>query len=252
MAEHTIITSNRNPRVVNARKLAQRKHRTRQGRFLVQGQQLLWMALDAGYTVEEVFTAPGTTPEQEDTRALLDRLQESGTTVIEVSPEIQASLISRDDPQTLAGVVQQRALSLREVRLPPNPLILVLDRLQDCGNVGTLIRTADAAGAAAVVLLEPTADPYDPRAVRSSMGSLFNLPVISVPDMDALTPWLRANALRVIAADAHQGTLWGRELLRAARRCAWVTKPGDYPPRPALPSTPGFACRCSGKRTRSM
>ncbi|MDF1514081.1 MAG: RNA methyltransferase [Anaerolineae bacterium] len=213
MADDITITSTRNPRVVAARKLTQRKHRARQGRFLVQGQQLLWMALDAGYMIEEVFTSSCTAPEQDDTRELLHRMHKNGTQLIQVSSEILKSLTSRDDMQTLVGTVKQKLLSLHEIILPKIALVLILDRLQDCGNTGTLIRTADAAGASVVILLEPCADVTDPRAVRSSMGSLFNLPVVSVPDISELRAWLKAHKLPLIAADAHQGTLWGNHNL---------------------------------------
>ena len=213
MPENNIITSARNPRVVNARKLTQRKHRSRQGRFLGEGQQLLWMALDAGFHIEETFYSDKLDCAQSSTRELLDRLSQHGSTLTQVTPDILASLSTRSEGDTLVGVIAQCTLTLDDIILPESPLVLVLDRLQDCGNVGTLIRTADAAGATAVVLLEPSADMYDPRAVRSSMGSLFNLPVVSLREIDTLTVWLRANGLRLIAADAHQGTLWGHALM---------------------------------------
>jgi len=213
MQDNIVITSARNTRVVNARKLTQRKHRSQQGRFLVEGQQLLWMALDAGFHIREVFYSDPPDHAHSRTRELLDRLSKHGARLMQVTPSILASLSTRVSGDTMVGIVVQPTLTLDDVILPDTPLVLVLDRLQDCGNVGTLVRTADAAGATAVVLLEPCADIYDPRAVRSSMGSLFNLPVISVGDMGVLTPWLRTNGLRFIAADAHQGNLWGHEAL---------------------------------------
>ena len=213
MSDNIIITSTRNSRVVNARKLSQRKHRSKQGRFLVQGQQLIWMALDARYEIDEVFYNPDLPDNHDETHQLLERLADSGTNLIQVAPEILSSLSSRDDKQMITGTVKQQSLSLREVTLPVTPLILILDRLQDCGNVGTMIRTADAAGAAAVILLTPSADHYDPRAVRSSMGSLFNLPVIPVHHLDVLESWLNANNLRLVGADAHQGRIWGKDAL---------------------------------------
>ena len=215
MPDNVIITSTRNPRVVNARKLLQRKHRERQGRFLVEGGQLLWMALDGGFIIDEVYTS-GPLERKDSTSVLLAKLTQHGATLIQVAPSILASLSTRSGGDPLIGVAHHRALSLREVIVPVNPLVLVLDRLQDCGNVGTLIRTADAVGASAVVLNEPCADIYDPRAVRSSMGSLFNLPVISVHDISTMKVWLQTNGLHLVGTDAHRGALWGQDVLQGS------------------------------------
>ena len=199
--------------MVQARKLLQRKHRIRQERFLVEGGQLLWMALDAGFLVDEVYFS-GKLDRHSSTGVLLTKLEQNGARLIEVTPSIHASMSTRAGGDHLIGVVQHKALSLREVKLPDITLVLVLDRLQDCGNVGTLVRTADAVGASAVILIEPCADVYDPRAVRSSMGSIFNLPVLSIQDLSELETWLRTNSLQLVGADAHQGTLWGQDALQ--------------------------------------
>jgi TrmH family RNA methyltransferase len=208
MTAFDIITSSRNPRVVEARKLRQRKHRVRQGRFLVEGGQLLWMALDAGFEVVEVYTS--SPPDRESsTDELLSKLKESGSSLLQVTPSILTSMSTRSGREPLIGVVTHQILSLREINIGKLALVLVLDRLQDCGNVGTLIRTADAAGASGVILLEPCADATDPRSVRSSMGSIFNLPVVSVEDANTLKNWLDANGLAAVGADAHKGVFWG-------------------------------------------
>jgi TrmH family RNA methyltransferase len=215
MVENITITSSRNPRVVNARKLLQRKHRQRQGRFLVEGGQLLWMAADGGFIIDEVFISGGWEPHSPK-GLLLSNLVHQGAQIIQVAPSILHSLSTRKGGEPLIGVVQHLALSLREIKLRDTALILVLDRLQDCGNVGTLIRTADAAGATAVILLEPCADAYDPRAVRSSMGSIFNLPVVKIHDPGELSAWTEKNKLDMVGADAHRGTLWGGEVLQGS------------------------------------
>jgi TrmH family RNA methyltransferase len=93
-------------------------------------------------------------------------------------------------------------------------LIVVLDRLQDPGNAGTLIRTTDAAGAGAVILIEPCVDAFDPKTVRGSMGSLFNVPLAQTADVGELFEWMRDNDLQAIGADAHQGQAWDTELWR--------------------------------------
>ena len=202
------ITSTRNPRVVQARKLTHRKHRVRQGRFLVEGLQILHMALDAGarplevFYCEELFTGP-------EAPALLKRFRAAGATLVPVAPRVLASLSERETPQGLIAT-----FALFEHRLDAVPprggdLYVVLDRLQDPGNLGTLIRTADAVAARAVILLEPCVDPFDPKTVRGSMGSLFNVPLVRTKDVAGLFSWFQAHGVRPLGADAHQGALWG-------------------------------------------
>ena len=98
------------------------------------------------------------------------------------------------------------------MHLAGQELILVGDRLQDPGNLGTIIRTADAVHAEALILIEPSVDQFDPKAVRSSMGSLFSVPLVRTADVSALFDWLRCNGFRPVGASAHQGRLWGQGL----------------------------------------
>ncbi len=140
--------------------------------------------------------------------ALLARSEQAGATITEVAPVVMDRLTDREEPQGLVATFPLLNTSLD--RLPPPPsdapsLVLVLDRLQDPGNCGTLIRTADAVGAHAVILIEPSVDPFDPKTVGASMGSLFNLPLLATDEPNklgaALAPWT------VVAAAAHQGDL---------------------------------------------
>jgi TrmH family RNA methyltransferase len=205
------ITSTSNRRIVEARKLDQRKHRQQQGRFLVEGLQLLHMALDAGaHPVEVFFCAEqfaGTTAP-----ALIERFRAADAELIPVSPHVMDALSQRDEPQGIAATFALFETPLDAIRLRGGELVAVLDRLQDPGNVGTLIRVADAVGAAAVILLEPCVDLFDPKTVRSSMGSLFNLPVARTAEVAGLFGWLRDHDLRAIGADGRQGQAWGQGL----------------------------------------
>jgi len=232
-----LVTSRRNPAVVEARKLEARKHRRAQERFLVEGLQLLHMALEAGHRPLDAFFAPAVLDDPSTppaARALPDRLAGAGARMHAVTADVLASLCERDELQGIVATFAtfgwalppagsradgdaaafDAAIARRQAEgLVPRPgapgLVLVLDRLQDPGNLGTLIRTADAAGADAVILVEPCVDPFDPRAVRGSMGSLFTLPLGWVSDADALAAWLRGAGYRVVGADAHGGELWG-------------------------------------------
>jgi TrmH family RNA methyltransferase len=198
--------------VTEARKLGQRKHRRSQGRFLVEDIPILHMALDAGVSPIEVFYCSSQLAAAHGT-ALLDRFRQIGAELLAVSPRVMEALTEREAPQ---GVVATFALfenSLRDISLRGRDLIVVLDRLQDPGNLGTLIRTADAVGAAAVILVEPCVDPFDPKTVRGTMGSLFNVPLLRISDLLDLISWLQDSGLRLIGTDANRGAAWGEGLV---------------------------------------
>jgi len=208
-----MITSTHNPRIVEARKLDQRKQRREQGRFPVEGLQLLHMALDGGarpievFYCEEQFDGP-------EAPALLERFRAAGAHLLAVSPHVMQALSERDAPQGLVATFALFETPLDEIRLAGNELVVVLDRLQDPGNMGTLIRTADAAGAAAVILIEPCVDPFDIKTVRGSMGSLFNVPLVHTTDVPGLFDRLRRSGLRRVGADARLGEAYGQGLLQ--------------------------------------
>lgn len=204
-----IITSTRNPRIIELRKLDQRKHRAEQGRFAVEGLQSLHMALASGAPPLEVFYCEALFTGDE-APTLLAKFREQGANLLPVSVEVMRSLSERDAPQ---GIIATFALIERDLaflRLTGRDLIVVLDRLSDPGNLGTIVRTADAVGATAVIIITPATDPYDPKTVRASMGSVFNLPVVSTGDTAALFDWLRENNIRPIGADAPRGQTWAQ------------------------------------------
>jgi TrmH family RNA methyltransferase len=206
--DSSVLTSVRNHRIVDARKLKQRKHRLRQGRFLVEDLPILQMALDAGVEPVEVFYCESQLVEGEAV-SLLDHFRNTGANLVAVSPQVMQVLAERKTPH---GIVASFALfeaGLEEISISAHDLVLVLDRLQDPGNLGTLIRTADAAGAAAVILIEPCTDPFDPKTVRGTMGSLFSVPLVRTLDVVDLFAWTHNSGLRSVGTDAQHGILWG-------------------------------------------
>jgi TrmH family RNA methyltransferase len=232
-----MITSTKNPRIVEARKLSQRKYRLRQNRFMVEGLQLLSLAVEAmprstsGHAViprelfycEELFsgvTAP----------RLLKQLTQAGAEAIPVAAHVMDSLSERDTSQGLAATFALRELEgsvdqLLQAQKPASRqgksymassarLILILDRLQDPGNLGTLIRTADAAGLQGIILLEPGVDPFDPKTVRGTMGSIFNIPFARTAKVEDFRPLLARQGYRLVGADATRGqTVWNSQAL---------------------------------------
>ena len=200
-----LITSLRNPRIKALRALQHRKYRQQEGRFLVEGIRLVEEALTCGAPVETLVHAPGLLV-SERARALV--AQAAGIDHLAVSDEVFASLSDREGPQGIAAVVRIEDRSLEAIPLSGDLLAVVAYGLRDPGNLGSIVRTADAAGASGVVVVEPSADLYDPQAVRATMGSLFALPVVRMEDGTALATWytrIRAagHALAVVASSAH-------------------------------------------------
>jgi len=204
---HTLITSVRNKHVVNARKLSSRKYRHRLGRFLVEGLQLLHMGLDAGATPRELFYCKDFFTGSEAS-TLLRRFEKAGATLLPVSSRVMRVLSERERPQGLVATFALFESSLEQIQWSGRDLAVVLDRLQDPGNLGTLIRTADAVNAHAVILIEPCVDPFDPKTVRGSMGSIFNVPIVHAQDVKHLFAALRKQAVHIVGTDVHRGTLW--------------------------------------------
>jgi len=206
MTPRLTITSIHNRHVTEACKLAQRKYRQSEGRFLVEGLQILYMALDASLQPIDVFFCE-TLLKGIGGSGLLERFSHTDATLIAVSEPVMRRLSERSTPQGIAATFPLLDTSFRTHALTGHELVLVLDRLHDPGNVGTLLRTADAAGVAAVIMIEPCVDVFDPKVVRASMGSLFTVHLMCTEDVPRLFEWLADRGLRRVGADVSQG-LW--------------------------------------------
>lgn len=210
MPDTALITSRQNRRIVETRKLSERKHRQRSGRFLVEGVKLLEMGLQAGASPIEAFFCPRQAGPA--AASLAKYLQAAGAELLEITPEVMDALVERDAAEGIVATFALFERSPDELLLSGSELVLVVDRLQDPGNLGTLIRTADAVGAAAVALVESCVDPFDPKTVRGSMGSIFHVPLVHSADGPGLLQGLKNHGLRVVATDARRGVDWGEGL----------------------------------------
>ncbi len=206
MSEHVpLITSAQNPRFKALRSLRLRKYRQREGRFLIEGIRIVEEALTSGAPLETLVYAPELLV-SERAGALLERVDPDQH--LALSGDLFRTLSLRDEPQGIAAAVRVQDLSLADILLPDDLLVIVAYQLRDPGNLGTIIRTADATGATAVVVVEPSVDLYDPQTVRATMGSLFALPIVRLADGAALDRWcggMRAEGfpLLVVASSAH-------------------------------------------------
>jgi RNA methyltransferase, TrmH family len=193
----TELTSVRSPRVKMARQLAKRALRLRARSFLAEGPQAVREALAAGVVSQLFVTAAGRSRHPE----LADQAEESGAEVISVSGELMGELAQTITPQGVLAVCRFIDIPLAALLGTGPRLVIVLANVRDPGNAGTVLRTADAAGADGVVFAGASVDPYNSKCVRASAGSMFHLPLVAGPGVAETVAALRDAGLRVLAAD---------------------------------------------------
>lgn len=192
------ITGFSNPTVKALRQLRDKKHRRREKRFLAEGLRLLTDALDSGHVPETLILSS-----VRDPHPLLAELEKAVERVegdvIETPPEILAKITGKDNPQAVAGVFDEFDTQLAALDRSRGDIWLVAQALRDPGNLGTMLRTADAVGAGGLILIDDCADPFSVEAVRASMGAVFTQSIAQAR-WDEFLPWLRAGEGQLVAA----------------------------------------------------
>lgn len=192
------LSSLRSARVLAARRLVKRAFRDRDRRFLAEGPQLVREAVAEPGVIDEVFVTAEAAAQHRD---IVDAARSAGASVHLARGDVVAALTSTVSPQQIVGVCHYVDASLPAVLTTEPTLVAVLAKVRDPGNAGTIIRTADAVGADAVVFTDGSVDAHNPKCVRATAGSIFHLPVVTgIPAAEA-TSALRRAGLRVIAAD---------------------------------------------------
>jgi TrmH family RNA methyltransferase len=181
------------------RRLRSRKRRDQEEAFLLEGVRLVEELLVSGWPVELAVTAPALagTPRG---RELREAIKAAGWMQAEVSDAELERLADTATPQGVLAVARRRRWRLADFEPQERAALLVFDRLGDPGNLGTLVRAAHALGVAWAVALPGTVDPWNPKAVRASAGSLFHLPVSQEPWPEVVT-WLRQRGFAILCAD---------------------------------------------------
>jgi TrmH family RNA methyltransferase len=187
-----------NPRVKQLVKLRNRRERDASGLFLIEGYRELTKAVDSGFALREVYVCPDLFL-GENEAALIERALADGARRVDLSPEAFRKVSYRDRPEGLIGLAEQFPTTLDRLTPSPNPLILVVESIEKPGNLGTMLRTADAAGVDAVVVCEPTTDPFNPNVVRASLGCLFLVPLAVTSTPEAIN-WLVQRGISTFAA----------------------------------------------------
>lgn len=208
-----IITSPQNPKIKQAIKLNERRHRDREGLMLVEGFEELSLALESGVRPQTVFYCPALfSGEAEE---LLVRARATGAELIEVSQPVFEKMAYRENPDGWLALVPTQSIRrhLSDLALNENPLLVVAEAVEKPGNLGAILRSADAAGVHALLLCDPTTDLSNPNVVRSSRGTLFSLPVVEVQKDEALR-WLRERGIKLIAATPQASLIYTQADLR--------------------------------------
>jgi len=186
-----------------ARRLNKRAFRQRERAFLAEGPQAVAEAFHCGAQVTDLFV---TVPARTRHRDLVAEISAAGIPVHVVSGEVMDELAQTVTPQGLLAVCGFVDVPLAEVASRTRPaLVALLANVRDPGNAGTVLRTADAAGAHAVVFADASVDPYNGKCVRASAGSLFHLPVVAGARLEDAVVTLRESGLRIVAADGRAG-----------------------------------------------
>ena len=192
------ITGFSNPTVKAIRALREKKHRRRERKFLAEGLRLLTDARDSGRVPETLLMAEG-----REAHPLLDALEtaveQAGGEVLELPEDLLGKVTGKDNPQAVAGVFAEWPTGLAAIDRASSPLFLVAQALRDPGNLGTMLRTADAVGAGGLILLDDCADPFSVEAVRASMGAIFTVSLAQA-GWDEFHAWLRAGPGQLVGA----------------------------------------------------
>lgn len=191
------ITSLQNPKIKNVVKLTKNKERKEQNLFLIEGARELSLALIADYEIHSVFVCPDLFSKT-DYPEVLNTIPENK--LFEVSEAIFEKIAYREGSDGLLTLARPKCHTLSDLKLPENPFIIILEAVEKPGNLGAILRTADAAQADAVIICDPATDLYNPNAIRSSVGCLFTVQTAVCSSQEALK-FLHEHGIKSFAAE---------------------------------------------------
>lgn len=191
------ITSLQNPKIKNIAKLNKSKERREQNLFMIEGARELSLALAVGYQVESVFICPELFAKT-DYPEVLDSIADDKK--FEVSEAVFEKIAYREGSDGLLTLARPKKHGLSDLKLSDNPFIIILEAVEKPGNLGAILRTADAAQADAVIVCDPATDLYNPNAIRSSVGCMFTVPTAVCSSQEALL-YLKEKGVKIFAAE---------------------------------------------------
>lgn len=188
---HPLITSPHNPKIKNILLLEKARERRDQNVFTVEGIKELTLAREAGYEFQTVYFCPDIISADE-----LAALQLEENILIPVQENVFAKIAYRESTGGVIAIAQQKKHLLNDIELPENPLLLIIEAVEKPGNLGALLRTADAAKVDAVIICDPQTDFYNPNVIRASIGCVFTNQLASASSAEAIE-WLRSKKIRI-------------------------------------------------------
>lgn len=197
------LTSAQNPKIKKLLSLQQKSSERRSsGLFVVEGQRELMHCLNAGYEVDTLFICP-------DISGSDYRLPKGaeGCRLFEVSKDIYNKIAYRGGTEGVMAEIKTRKSSLNDLALKDNPLIVVLESVEKPGNLGAILRSADASGADAVIVCDPLTDLYNPNLIRSSIGAIFSVPCVACSSEDCIS-FLKEKGIQILTAQLQDSHLY--------------------------------------------
>ncbi len=198
------ISSVQNPKVKQLVLLQQKSsERRKTGLFVVEGQREIAHCLRAGYQLDSLFTCP----QLLGSDFQLPVADTASSVTYEVTPEVYEKIAYRGSTEGALAVIRSRHHTLNDLQLRENPLLVVLERVEKPGNLGAILRSADAAQADAVIVCDPLTDLYNPNLIRSSIGAIFTVPCVACSSEDCIS-FLKANDIRILTAQLQDSHLY--------------------------------------------
>lgn len=197
---HPLITSHQNPKIKHVLALEKARERNQQNVFVVEGLKELALALEGNYVVNTVFFCPQII----STEAVL-KIVSDESLLIPVQQNVFEKIAYRDSTGGIVALLQQRRHILENITLRKNALVLVLEAVEKPGNLGAVLRTADAANIDAVIICDPQTDFYNPNVIRSSVGCIFTTQIASSTSQETIT-WLKKNKMSIFASSLESST----------------------------------------------
>jgi TrmH family RNA methyltransferase len=192
------ITSTTNPRVKAAAKLRERQGRNDQGRVIIDGVREIRLAIESGLEIAELYYLPERCSDEQH-EALIAAAKSAGASLIEVTAPVMEKLAYGERVEGVVAVAPAPRRTLTGIKLGESALVAVVEGVEKPGNLGAIVRTADAAGISALIVAEGGTDLYNPNAIRASLGAIFSVPVASAAS-EATLDWLRQQQFRILAA----------------------------------------------------
>ncbi|MGN0853715.1 MAG: TrmH family RNA methyltransferase [Kiritimatiellia bacterium] len=196
------LASPANPKIKHVVKLRSCAFREESGEMIVEGFRECRRALDNGYRPHAIFHCPELYLKNANEPALVADCERRGAEVYACSKIAFLKMAYKDRPDGLLMVGPHVSLRLDDLKLPPHALVIVTEAIEKPGNLGTILRSADAAKASAVIVCDRTTDIHNPNVVRASTGTMFSVPIVEATSEEALA-WLKARQFKILAATPH-------------------------------------------------